>query len=171
MVFGHLLAASLILVPSISASLLPRQQNTTLDSCPGYKASNVKTTGNGMTASLTLAGTACNVYGTDLDELTLTVEYQSGKSQHYFRSFLSTETNVSDQTNACTSKFRILPMRSTKSLTLCSSVHLAVGAVAMLLTLSSSTRKILSASLSSDERAARFSSTLLQHKSCLRTNI
>ena len=75
----YFLAASYALVPSVSADILPRQQNETLDSCPGYKASGVETTGNGLTATLTLAGTACNVYGTDLEELTLTVEYQSGK--------------------------------------------------------------------------------------------
>lgn len=75
----YFLAASYALVPSVSADILPRQQNATLDSCPGYKASGVETTGNGLTATLTLAGTACNVYGTDLEELTLTVEYQSGK--------------------------------------------------------------------------------------------
>ena len=47
--------------------------------CPGYKASNVHTTDTGMTASLTLAGTPCDVYGTDLKDLALTVEYQTGK--------------------------------------------------------------------------------------------
>lgn len=79
----HFLAASLALVSSVSAGIVPRQQNATLASCPGYKASGVETTGNGLTASLTLAGTACNVYGTDLKELTLTVEYQSGRlSRH-----------------------------------------------------------------------------------------
>ena len=73
------LAASYTLVSSVSAGILPRQQNATLASCPGYKASGIETTGNGLTATLTLAGTACNVYGTDLEELTLTVEYQNGK--------------------------------------------------------------------------------------------
>jgi hypothetical protein len=34
--------------------------------CPGYKASNVKTTPTGLTATLMLAGPACNVYGTDV---------------------------------------------------------------------------------------------------------
>ena len=77
---NYLLAASCTLVPSVSAGILPRQSNATLASCPGYKASGVETTGNGLTATLTLAGTACNVYGTDLEELTLTVEYQSGKA-------------------------------------------------------------------------------------------
>jgi alpha-glucosidase len=77
---NYFLAASSVLVSSASAGILPRQQNGTLASCPGYKASGVETTGNGLTATLTLAGTACNVYGTDLEELTLTVEYQSGMS-------------------------------------------------------------------------------------------
>ena len=45
--------------------------------CPGYKGSNVKRTSNGLTATLTLAGPACNVYGTDVQTLELTVEYQS----------------------------------------------------------------------------------------------
>jgi alpha-glucosidase len=45
--------------------------------CPGYKASNVKNTGTELTATLTLAGPACNVYGTDVSSLDLTVEYQA----------------------------------------------------------------------------------------------
>lgn len=48
--------------------------------CPGYSASNVRQSSNGLTADLTLAGEACNVFGTDLPNLTLTVEYQSGKT-------------------------------------------------------------------------------------------
>lgn len=45
--------------------------------CPGYNATNVKRTDYGLTATLNLAGPACNVYGTDIDTLNLTVEYQS----------------------------------------------------------------------------------------------
>lgn len=45
--------------------------------CPGYAGSNVVRTGSGLTATLTLAGKACNVYGTDIETLNLTVEYQS----------------------------------------------------------------------------------------------
>ena len=45
--------------------------------CPGYKASGIKRTQHGLTASLSLAGAACNVYGTDVNNLTLTVEYHS----------------------------------------------------------------------------------------------
>jgi len=51
-----------------------------LASCPGYKASNIKTTSSSLTADLSLAGKACNVYGDDLKSLTLTVEYQTGKT-------------------------------------------------------------------------------------------
>ncbi|KAI0384220.1 glycoside hydrolase family 31 protein [Hypomontagnella monticulosa] len=50
--------------------------------CPGYKASNVKTTSNGITADLTLAGDACNVYGTDIESLSLVVEYQAVDRLH-----------------------------------------------------------------------------------------
>lgn len=50
-----------------------------LASCPGYKASNVKTTSSSLTADLSLAGKACNVYGTDLTDLTLSVVYETGE--------------------------------------------------------------------------------------------
>jgi alpha-glucosidase len=53
-----------------------------LASCPGYKASNVQHTGRGLTADLTLAGDACNAYGTDLTDLTLTVEHQTNERLH-----------------------------------------------------------------------------------------
>lgn len=43
--------------------------------CPGYKASNIKNTTQGVTATLTLAGKPCNVYGTDVESLDLSVEY------------------------------------------------------------------------------------------------
>ena len=45
--------------------------------CPGYSAYNVVRTNSGLTATLKLAGTACNLYGTDIETLNLTVEYQS----------------------------------------------------------------------------------------------
>ena len=48
-------------------------------SCPGYTAQNVSQTSTSLTARLTLAGPACNMYGTDLDDLILNVEYQTGK--------------------------------------------------------------------------------------------
>lgn len=45
--------------------------------CPGYKASNVKESSTGVTADLTLAGPACNVYGNDIPNLSLSVQYQA----------------------------------------------------------------------------------------------
>lgn len=53
--------------------------SSTLDNCPGYKASNVQTTDSGLTAELSLAGAACNVYGDDLKDLILQVTYETGK--------------------------------------------------------------------------------------------
>lgn len=50
--------------------------------CPGYLASNVQTDATGLTADLSLAGEACNVYGTDIANLTLTVEYQAQGRLH-----------------------------------------------------------------------------------------
>ncbi|KAI1850918.1 hypothetical protein JX265_007243 [Neoarthrinium moseri] len=47
------------------------------DVCPGYRASNVVETKNGITADLTLDGPSCNVYGTDIEDLILKVEYQA----------------------------------------------------------------------------------------------
>ena len=45
--------------------------------CPGYTAKNVVRNLLGLTATLTLAGKACNVYGNDINTLNLTVEYQA----------------------------------------------------------------------------------------------
>ncbi|KAK5136148.1 hypothetical protein LTR08_003985 [Meristemomyces frigidus] len=86
--FKRAVCAAAALNTLVSASpvpaLYPRQSNDTVDlsACPGYKASNVQTTSTGMTASLSLAGTACDAYGTDLTDLTLTVEYQTDSRLH-----------------------------------------------------------------------------------------
>lgn len=49
--------------------------------CPGYKASNVQKSKSKITADLSLAGSACNMYGTDFEHLKLLVEFQTGRSQ------------------------------------------------------------------------------------------
>lgn len=73
--------AQLVLaIPAPSSSLSVRD-GLTVDDCPGYEATNVLESASGVTADLTLAGNACNVYGTDLKDLKLLVEYQSSKSQ------------------------------------------------------------------------------------------
>lgn len=69
-------------VPALTSSLVERQSSS-LESCPGYTASNVQDNGSRVTADLALAGTACNVYGDDLTELKLEVEYQTGKSRSH----------------------------------------------------------------------------------------
>jgi len=50
-----------------------------VDKCPGYVASNLAQTDTAFTADLKLAGAACDVYGQDLTDLKLLVEYQTGK--------------------------------------------------------------------------------------------
>ncbi|KAI1270100.1 hypothetical protein F5Y18DRAFT_367106 [Xylariaceae sp. FL1019] len=77
------MASLLFMAVAASASALTARDYPTgdpLSACSGYKASNVKTTHSGLTADLKLAGKACNVYGTDLKELTLEVTYDTGMS-------------------------------------------------------------------------------------------
>ncbi|KAJ3562776.1 hypothetical protein NPX13_g8438 [Xylaria arbuscula] len=50
--------------------------------CPGYTASNIVETATGLTADLTLAGDPCNVYGNDVEALSLVVEYQAADRLH-----------------------------------------------------------------------------------------
>ncbi|KAI1357563.1 glycosyl hydrolases family 31-domain-containing protein [Xylaria arbuscula] len=53
-----------------------------IDDCPGYTVSNVVESDGKLTADLSLAGTACDVYGTDLTDLKLLVEYQTDSRVH-----------------------------------------------------------------------------------------
>lgn len=50
--------------------------------CPGYRASNVRSTDSGFTADLDLAGPGCHVYGNDVEHLTLSVEFQTDDRLH-----------------------------------------------------------------------------------------
>jgi alpha-glucosidase len=50
--------------------------------CPGYSLSNVQKTDRGLTGSLTLNGSACNVYGQDYTNLTLTVFFDTETRLH-----------------------------------------------------------------------------------------
>ncbi|KAH9826584.1 putative alpha-glucosidase AgdA [Teratosphaeria destructans] len=61
------------ITPNVMDPTAPNAQNV----CPGYTASNVKNSSTGLVADLTLAGTACNVYGTEISDLILEVQYQS----------------------------------------------------------------------------------------------
>ncbi|KAL5332387.1 glycosyl hydrolases family 31-domain-containing protein, partial [Aspergillus crustosus] len=53
-----------------------------LSECPGYKATKQWETKSGFYADLSLAGPACNVFGTDLPDLKLEVEYQTDERLH-----------------------------------------------------------------------------------------
>ena len=50
--------------------------------CPGYSLSNMQKTDRGLTGSLTLNGSACNVYGQDYTNLTLTVFFDTETRLH-----------------------------------------------------------------------------------------
>ncbi|KAL4920400.1 glycosyl hydrolases family 31-domain-containing protein [Aspergillus aurantiobrunneus] len=53
-----------------------------LSACPGYKATKQWETRSGFYADLSLAGPACNVFGIDLPDLKLEVEYQTSNRLH-----------------------------------------------------------------------------------------
>ncbi|KAI0179275.1 glycoside hydrolase family 31 protein [Hypoxylon sp. FL1284] len=75
----------LFMAVAVSAAAVTRRDYASddpLTACPGYTASNVVTTASGLTADLTLAGDACNVYGTDLQDLTLEVSYETETRLH-----------------------------------------------------------------------------------------
>ncbi|KAI9685806.1 MAG: hypothetical protein M1812_008605, partial [Candelaria pacifica] len=63
--------------PSILPNVEDPKAKQAQSLCPGYTASNVVRTAQGFSASLTLAGEACNVYGTDIEDLTLNVDVQT----------------------------------------------------------------------------------------------
>nr|WGD08197.1 alpha-glucosidase precursor [Trichoderma koningiopsis] len=55
---------------------------STIDDCHGYSASHVKRSYNGLVADLTLLGSPCNVYGNDIKNLKLQVDYQGDSRLH-----------------------------------------------------------------------------------------
>lgn len=74
---GVLFLASL--VGAAAAAEVALQPWASNDECAGYTASNVSQQGPSLTANLTLAGDHCDTYGTDLENLKLLVEYQTGE--------------------------------------------------------------------------------------------
>lgn len=77
---ARILSWCLLVAAAFSATTIISRTSSVdpLAGCPGYKASNVKTTSSSLTADLSLAGRACNVYGDDLTSLTLQVVYETG---------------------------------------------------------------------------------------------
>ena len=83
--------ASAPLIPNIND---PEAINAQ-DVCPGYKASNVERTPYGLTADLSLAGTACNVYGTDIDSLSLIGISIPSIPSFFLEASLTTDSGIS----------------------------------------------------------------------------
>lgn len=67
-----------LIIPNIKDPLAVDAQTV----CPGYTATNIDVTQFGLTAQLSLAGEPCNIYGTDIRDLNLTVEYQAKTRLH-----------------------------------------------------------------------------------------
>ncbi|KAJ2726702.1 hypothetical protein GGI07_000426 [Coemansia sp. Benny D115] len=53
-----------------------------LEACPGYSVGYVQNTSNGFVATLKLAGAPCNVYGKDITDLNLKVNFDSKDRLH-----------------------------------------------------------------------------------------
>jgi alpha-glucosidase len=60
---------------------------TVLDACPGYVATNVKVRRDGLTADLVLRGKPCDVFGSDIQNLSLSVVYETGMETFSFKGF------------------------------------------------------------------------------------
>ena len=72
--------SSVLLALVAGASPTPSSiQARGIETCPGYKAQNVHVEATKVTADLVLAGTACNIYGTDLQNLVLEVNYETSE--------------------------------------------------------------------------------------------
>lgn len=82
----------------VFATSIVKRQTPSIESCPGYTASNVQDTGSKVTANLALAGTACNVYGEDLTDLRLEVEYQTRTYPLLFQNYFKIDS-LSNSTN------------------------------------------------------------------------
>ncbi|SMR62958.1 unnamed protein product [Zymoseptoria tritici ST99CH_3D1] len=77
---SQLFVGAALAVTASSRALSVRQSSS--DVSPGYSASNVEMTAFGLTADLTLAGPATNTYGNDIENLKLTVNYDTEKRLH-----------------------------------------------------------------------------------------
>lgn len=72
-----ILESAINYAPSVTPNVMDLTAPNAQTVCPGYIASDVKESANGVTADLTLAGKACSAYGNDVQQLALQVEYQS----------------------------------------------------------------------------------------------
>ncbi|KAF9554267.1 alpha-glucosidase [Agrocybe pediades] len=75
-------AQFLLALVFVASSFATDVNPSVLDACPGYKATNVKSGRNGISADLVLAGKACNVFGNDIAKLSLSVTYETEDRIH-----------------------------------------------------------------------------------------
>ena len=61
-----------------TSQIAVRRTTPNLDACHGYSASSIQTTSTGLTAQLHLTKDSCNVFGPDLQTLSLRVTYETG---------------------------------------------------------------------------------------------
>lgn len=108
-----LATTAICLIATVSATSLAPLRRGSSD-CPGYVASEVQHAGSSMSASLSLASHACNLYGTDLSDLKLAVDYQTSKCHHNTRHHYTISTNTI-QSKGYMSRFMMQPSRSIKS--------------------------------------------------------
>ena len=80
-VIAHL-PSSVNYAPSVTPNVVDLAAPSVQTACPRYTVSNVQESVSGITADLILAGTPCNVYGNEIDDLVLEVEYQSQQRLH-----------------------------------------------------------------------------------------
>jgi alpha-glucosidase len=66
-----------------------------IEQCQGYAVSNVKSTARRLDADLDLIGDGCGIYGPDIAQLRLSVEYQTGKHpRRWLRIVTGAQTTV-----------------------------------------------------------------------------
>ncbi|PPQ75953.1 hypothetical protein CVT24_000131 [Panaeolus cyanescens] len=71
-----------VLLQSIASVSSAEVDPKVLDACPGYRATNVKTRFNGLSAELVLGAEPCNVFGADIPKLKLDVTYETKDRIH-----------------------------------------------------------------------------------------
>ncbi|KIM49885.1 glycoside hydrolase family 31 protein [Hebeloma cylindrosporum] len=74
---------AVLFLTAVAASVSAIQVDpSVLDACPGYSATNIKTRRDGLTADLVLLPNPCNVFGDDIQKLSLSVIYETGNRIH-----------------------------------------------------------------------------------------
>ncbi|KAJ3842661.1 glycoside hydrolase family 31 protein [Lentinula raphanica] len=76
------IASLLSLLPFVTFASATWIEPSVLDACPGYNVTNAVDQDGTFTANLVLAGAGCNVFGTDVEALNLTVTYETANRIH-----------------------------------------------------------------------------------------